>query len=545
MALWAPDIEPPPHWLVPAILYQDKIATFAPEAHLDERDGQVARRMERTLGDLYEQVSILATFQGNEFALEELRSRLPGWIELARRNDPHETSYVARWSERALNFNSRRTRNAGRIRQIDDARRRLEGSVRTLQSRLSELGARLHLTKQELEALKVAATPGNEAAKAARKAAVEPIVERMRPMLHRRSALDRRSEEFMNVSFHIDHLRNEIREARQAHSNPRNAAMEEKEREVGALRLQIDHLRQELAPLTGELDRLSRERERIREWLATPYGENDRWALDRGFRASDLWGLPPELDTIAVGKVYGRLFEFLATEGGLWVATRPDRPYAGTLVGPRFVIEDVMMILARHVSERRSDLVLMTGNDRSETLRRSFGLANSVATVSWLLPVPRTTDLTAVRIFRERHDAELGDLRKHLRHPIHSAETPQELEDALRHIEENCKEASREISRALELDRRVGLKHIRGSIVSEVGSTLSDFATAATLGSIPVLSSTLSAGDATSGIPLGLVVAGATLTGRTALDSWRAYSARKRIATPFLYSYEAIRQLES
>lgn len=28
VALWAPDIEPPADWLVPAILYQDKIRTF-------------------------------------------------------------------------------------------------------------------------------------------------------------------------------------------------------------------------------------------------------------------------------------------------------------------------------------------------------------------------------------------------------------------------------------------------------------------------------------------------------------------------------------
>lgn len=544
MALWAPDIEPPADWLVPAILYQDKIATFAPEPYLDERDGQVARRMKQTLRDLYEPVSLPATFQGNESALEELRSRLPGWIEMARRLDPYETSYVSRWRGRALKFNAVSSIKAGRIREIDDALRTLEGPVRGLESRLSELHARLYSAEHELEGLKAAAKPDNQAAKIARRAAVTPLLERMRPMLDRRRSLDPRSEEFARVSRQIDSLRIEIREAQRAHSNPRNAAVEEMGAKVGDLRAQITSLRKQLVPLKLEISPLTRERELLRQWIAAPYVENDRWPLDRGFRASDLWGLPHELDTIASGKVYGRLFEFLATEGRLWVATRPDRSYAGTLVGPRFVIEDVMMILARHVSEMRNDCVLMTRNDCAPTFWRSVGPVNSVATVFWLLPAPRTSDLEAVRMFRKRHEAELEHLRAHLRAPIEAAETTQELEDAVRDIEAACKEASREISRALDLDRRVGLRHVRGSIVSEIGATLGDLATAAALGTIPVLSSAFSAGGASTGIPSGLLVAGVTLTGRTALDVYRAHSERKRIAYPFLYSYEAIRRLE-
>lgn len=124
--------------------------------------------------------------------------------------------------------------------------------------------------------------------------------------------------------------------------------------------------------------------------------------------------------------MYGHLFEFLATEGRLWVATRPDRAYAGTLVGPRFVIDDVMMILARYVSEERDDCVLMTRSDYAETAFRSSEPMKSAATVFWHLPTPRTNDLEAVRMFRERHEAELEAPRQHLRTPIESAETPQE-----------------------------------------------------------------------------------------------------------------------
>lgn len=543
VALWAPDIEPPTDWLVPAILYQDKIATFAPEPYLDESDGQVARRMEHTLGGLYEPVSLSSTFQRTEFALEELRSRLPGWIEMAARIDPHGRSCVSRWGHRALKFNSVRRFKADRLREVDNTLRNLEESTRGHRDQVNGLSARLNGAEQELESLKVAAKPANEAAKEARRAAVTPLMKRMRPLLDRRAMLDRQSGEFEQVSLQIDQLRIEIREAQRAHINPRNPAIEALGVQVGNLRAQLRTLREQLTKREVEIRRLSRERERHRQWLETPWGETDSWFEDQGFRARDLWGLPPELDTIALGKVYGRMFNFLAAEGRLWVATRPDRPYAGTLVGPRFVVEDVMMILARHVSEERDDCVLMTGTDRAEAFRRSMGQMGGVATVSWLLPSPRTSDLEAVRMFRELHEAELEDLRTHLRTPIESAQTPQDLQDAVRDIEAACRAASREISRALKLDQRVGLRHVRGSVITEIGSTLSDAATAAALGSLPVVSSAFSSGDAISGFPSGLIVAGVTLTGRTVLNSYRAHSARKRIAAPYLYSYEAVRTL--
>lgn len=542
VALWAPDIEPPADWLVPAVLYQDKVATFAPEPHLDERDGQVARRMKQALGELYEPVSLPATFQGSELALDELRSRLPGWIEMARRIDPRGESYVSRWGDRACKFNAVRSLKTDRARELDDALRILEEPTRNLRTRVTQLADRLHSAEQELKVLKVAAAPHNEIAKAARHAAVAPILGQMRPLLERRGRLDSRSEEFKQLSDQIDELRAVIREAQRAHSNPRNAAIEAKGTEVGDLRDQVATLRAQLVKPEADVNQLKRERELLRKWLQAPWGETDGSPLDRGFRARDLWGLPDELDTIALGKVQGRMFQFLATEGGLWVATRPDRPYEGTLVGPRFVIEDVMMVLARHLSEERADCVLMTSNYRAEEFRRSTGLTNSVAQVWWLLPAPRTNDLEAVRSFRQSHEAELEVLREHLRAPIESAETPQDLEEAVRQIEAACHDASREITRALELDRRLGLKHVRGSVASEIGSTLSDAASAFALGSVPVLSSAFSSGNAISGIPSGLVLAGLTLAGKTALDFYRAHRARERIAAPFLYSYETLRQ---
>ena len=543
VALWAPDIEPPADWLVPAILYQDKVAIFAPEPYLDERDGRVSRRMKNILGDLYEPVSLPATFHGNEVALQEFRNRLPTWIERAARIDPQRKTYISRWADRALQFEVVRGSKARRLMETDETFRALEGSVRKLKDRLTQLDASLRSAEKELEALKAAARVSNEASRNARRIATQPLVERIRPLMDHRATVDPNSEEHEQISRELELLRINIRRARRAHSNPRNAALEATGKKVGDLRAQVADARKKLFEPERQLSKLRQERVRDKKWIDTPYGDNDRSALDPGFRAEQLWGLPRELDTIAVGKVYGPLFEFLATEGRLWVATRPDRSYAGTLVGPKFVVEDVMMIMARHVSEERSDCVLMTRGNCAESLRRNAGIPSSVATISWLLPTPRTNDLQAVRSFRERHEAELQDLRTYLRASVTSAETPKELEDAVREIEASCQQASCEIARALALDRRIGLTHVRESVVSEVGSTLRDVTTAAALGSIPVLSSVFNTGDAISGIPSGLVVAGIALAGRAAVDSARAHVVRRRIPSPFLYSYEAIRDL--
>lgn len=108
VALWAPDIEPPDDWLVPAILYQDKIATFAPEPYLDDRDGRASRRIERLLGDLYEPVSLPAAFAQGSHVERELQARVPHWIATALRLDPRRHNYIGRWADRAQGFDRRR-----------------------------------------------------------------------------------------------------------------------------------------------------------------------------------------------------------------------------------------------------------------------------------------------------------------------------------------------------------------------------------------------------------------------------------------------------
>lgn len=105
-------------------------------------------------------------------------------------------------------------------------------------------------------------------------------------------------------------------------------------------------------------------------------------------------------------------------------------------------------------------------------------------------------------------------------------------------------ECREEISRALELNRRVGLAYVRGSVVSEVGASVRDTAVAAGLGAIPALHAAMDVGDPLAGAPAGLMVTGATLTAMTAINSVRAWSARRRVPSPFLYTYEALRASE-
>ena len=538
VALWAPDIEPPDDWLVPAILYQDKIATFAPEPCLDDRDGRASRRIKQVLGDLYEAVSLPATFANDGYIEHELRARVSSWIMTARRIDPKSDSYIGRWADRAEGFDRRRQDVLRQLNEITSMIQEAQSQEARVAEALKQQQAHMRLEEDRLESMKVVARPSIKAAKLARREELDPLVKQVRVLWQRRRGLDRGSEDYRDVCRILDELRAQIDATRRSEDHPGASEIRDLEERIRGIGSELRNTTTKLNALRGATERLLRRRERQRSWIDCP------WANDREFSAGDLWNLPPELDTIAVGKIYGRVFHFLASSAAMWVAGRRDRPYAGTLVGPRFVIDDIMLIVASHVAADRDDCVLMLSEQRRRALSAPTDALAAAAAVTWLLPVPQASDLSAVRSFRDQHADELEVLRRYIQKPLSSAATLQDLQDAIRDIQVSCQSAAREISRALELDRHVGLAYIRGSVVSEVGTSVRDTAVAAGLGTIPVLQTVMDVGNPLVGAPAGLLVTGVTLTALTAINSIRAWSARRRVPSPFLYTYEALRASE-
>ena len=538
VALWAPDIEPPDDWLVPAILYQDKIATFAPEPYLDDRDGRASRRIKNLLGDLYEPVSLPATFANGDYIEHELRARVSSWITTARRIDPKRDSYIGRWADRAEGFDRRRRDVLGQLTEVGNMIREAQSHEARVAEALKQLQADMRLREDRLESMKAVARPSIKAAKLARQEEIDPLVKQVRMLWQQRRDLNRASQDYRDVCRTLDELRAQIDATRRSDDHPGASEIRDLEEQIRGIVSEVNDAATELNTLRGTTERLRRRRERQQRWIDCP------WESDQEFSAGHLWNLPPELDTIAVGKIYGRVFHFLASSAGMWVAGRRDRPYAGTLVGPKFVVDDIMLTVATHVAADRDDCALMLSEQRRRALSAPTDALAAAAAVTWLLPVPQTSDLSAVRFFRDQHGDELESLRRYIQTPLSSAVTFEDLQDAIRDIQISCQSAAREISRALELNRRVGLAYIRGSVVSEVGASVRDTAVAAGLGAIPALHAAMDVGDPLAGAPAGLMVTGATLTAMTAINSFRAWSARRRVPSPFLYTYEALRASE-
>jgi hypothetical protein len=82
VALWEPDIRPPLAWLVPSVLYQEKISTLAPHADPMDRDGREAYDLKQQLGELYEPLS-LSLLDSEAYAKLSLKKYRP----MAARNE--------------------------------------------------------------------------------------------------------------------------------------------------------------------------------------------------------------------------------------------------------------------------------------------------------------------------------------------------------------------------------------------------------------------------------------------------------------------------
>lgn len=122
--------------------------------------------------------------------------------------------------------------------------------------------------------------------------------------------------------------------------------------------------------------------------------------------------LPPVLDTIAAGKLTNSIFEFLATRGGMWISLRRDHLYEATLVGPRWVVRDVLNIAAEWYCARTEGWVSMSSSSRnlgspntdeiSAPELLAFG-------ITWLLPVPPRGDSESSRGFPARPRGRIED----------------------------------------------------------------------------------------------------------------------------------------
>ena len=123
VALWERDIRPPLAWLVPSVLYQEKISTLAPLTDGPDRDGRETFELKQQLGELYVPLSLSQVLHEPvhlEALLGLLRSRLPVWNRWIQRrsvrtSDHYSWSWLGRstgWPERrAAPGRSRRSGN--------------------------------------------------------------------------------------------------------------------------------------------------------------------------------------------------------------------------------------------------------------------------------------------------------------------------------------------------------------------------------------------------------------------------------------------------
>lgn len=516
VALWTPHIQPPSDWLIPAILYQDRIATFGPNSSVDNRDVRELNRVSAVLGDFYESVSLPEAFAGQDDLIQVISGNMGRWRSHAKRLG----GQAAKWAEQGGGFLAARD---SALRTAADIESRLVGLDENIQRINDELNSLVQTRKENLRL-----------AKEDRSVRLATVVERKR-----------------QVTRAVRHFQGS------------EAELESLITEVQALNEQIDNIplagdsmtdAPEISRMEHDLDSMKLSRKDLRRAAsllpayARRHGGKDApfdFSAERPHkwpnRDGTTWGLPPNMATIAMGKFNSDLVTYLATDGGMWVASPPDQLWVRTLVGPRFVVDEIMEIVARFYASEHTDCVLMSGEQHFSP---AVGLPNSVeeayVSVLWRLPVPKTRDIVAARDFRLNHQEELDALKKHLRQPLRPAMSADELKGAVREMEAECAEALSEIEKALALNPKLELRHLGYSVLSELKDLAPDVAvgTAATLASVPIFGVVGTAGSIAGELATGLVTGISVHVVGNGFDRIRRRRSKGRNQDAYQYVYK-------
>jgi hypothetical protein len=543
IALWEPDISPPADWLVPAVLYQDRISTIAPLGDLSDRDSMQAREMRAELGDLYQPLSMLDFFPDGGEILSLLESRLPLWVSwmetLADRTD---NFFTRRWVRQCSGWPARRQFLEAAVPAADAARQAASERVRALVGRCEYLGKQTALARAEVARLADELRPGLVGDKELRRAAYAGALARRSAIISRggRWGQDRDADAAIRA---IDQELKDIQRsfsvaplaaARQRYDEARRILGQRQETEQAAAA--------ELRSARHQLKEAASRLERARDYRDRPWGTDvliDPWLRPEFLHER----LPPGLETIGPGKVYNEVFEFLATEGGMWVSRSDRVPYAGTLVGPRRVVEDVIAVLAEYYCASHRGWVLMSAASQPQAVRPEVSGALELVTLAarWVLPAPANATVAQALDFRRTHEGELAEVRQALSASIPDLSSLDDLQEAISAMAAGAAEPLKAIERALEAQRSVSLQATGVTVFRKTVSGARNLAAGLAAGVVasPVLGNTI-----------GLSGIEATVGGGTALTmaGLAAYQARSRNSLgrltreigsgPYRYVYE-------
>ncbi|MGP5125695.1 hypothetical protein ACTXKL_04080 [Brachybacterium tyrofermentans] len=536
-ALWAPEIQPPDSWLVPAVLYQDKISTFAPVSYLDDSDGRSAQRLKNALGDLYEPANLRDSFLGSEAIVDNIGRRLDGWVARARSVDFGGGGLFSEWADRVEGAHRSRGQLEECAReareQLEEAEALTDESHKELSEKLDSLRESEALYGQAREMFKADV----RAAKSAREHAIAPILARLKRAEQLRSARGCHSDNCSELQAEISALKAQMQAVRRVDKFPGSEYLGALKEYVEFRRAKVRGCRDRHKARSAKLKKLRGELEGVRERQFRP------GVLDHNFTTDDLRNLPRELETIALGKIHGSVYDFLASSAGMWVVSRSDKPWAGSILGPRFVIEEIMNLVAEEYARDREDYVLMGRQAPRPDAYLMDDRFTVAAVMTRMLPIPARTSLEGARIFRERHQEEFARMRDALRTPIIEAKSLDEVQERVEEIRGECEEASSEIKRALRFREKGGLAYVWASIAGEVGSELRNLTIGAALSGGLMGDAAGDFGTAHD-VAQGLVPPILSIGSMSAYNAARAGASRKRIGEGFQYTYQLLREDE-
>ncbi|MFF3611232.1 DUF6236 family protein [Streptomyces sp. NPDC002580] len=534
-ALWEPDVSPPLEWLIPSILYQDKVATFAPESWEDGADKTAAHRLRTLLGSLYSPLSLASALIPDDL-VDILREKLPHWRGgMSEWNQRNNSEWIESWLRRT-DPHDRALLNSGYFARIATG----ETDEASLSAEASSLQQRLDRKVSEIEAL-------------------ESQLEDMRRELQSILTAKREANRLLFAS--VMRARNEIIYGMES-GLEREAALRHNDTEIEETRRQIDSLPQDdqLTCYYSALQRLSvlaRERRHLRRTLREARSrlaacrsrtETARHLLAmpwlRSENQTSMAGLPKHLSTLSVGKIgTGRVFEFLATEAGMWFVPHSQGAWAGTLIGPTPVIRDVLATLAEWHCSQNSDWVLLSTPQRM--IQGTSGLLSEEVgaslVISQLLPVPARGNLEEIVDFRRLHEPEFTIIREEMARMFSSFSDLESLDEINRKLKERLKGPLEEIETSLLHHKNLGTRNITRSIAYRTldggHSIVTSLAAAAV--AAPVFGNTWDGHGAAAATFGGAVLATGQLVAGIVRSAHALQASQTRLNdSPYRYVYE-------
>lgn len=542
VALWEPDITPPDDWLISGILYQERISTFAPWPDVDNRDGREAARLRALLGDLYLPLSLGEALNppGRDDLLDELRARLRAWHEWARRTSSRTGDpLVRRWLERSIDWPHR----VRRLRELSDRilleEQQARGAVDRRVAELDHTSGDLVNVFQQAEELRERVGPTLRRERDGRRAARADLLNERERLIVAREGWGRNQETDAAVR-RVDAA---LKEVATGPKSPEQVELKQARDRLAKAQAYEREASAALARAKSHLADVVARRRRNQDTQRAPWEGDvdiDRWLSPRRLKAH----IPLGFDTIAAGKVHSQIFNFLATEGGMWVSQDPRALYAGTLVGPGRIVRDVLRIIALWHCNQHDNWVPMSGGPTAtlgdyEPLRASELVTIGVRA---LLPIPVDAHIEDALAFRLRHEPELAAVRLAIAADLPALESTGELADVIRLMQIKLAEPLAEIERALVLNASLRRGHVMQTALHRAsrGTRNALAGLAAAEIAVPVLGNTATVAAVEATVGGGIVL---TATAVSAQLLRAAFEQRRQPRHgPYQYIYDVGRQ---